>query len=366
MKYYIIAGEVSGDLHGANLIKSIKKIDANANFMVWGGDLMQNQGATNVVHIRDRAIMGFIEVILNLFKIIKLINFAKKDISEYNPDRLIFIDYPGFNLKIAAWAHSKGFETHYYISPKIWAWNVKRALKIKKIITKMYVILPFEREFYKKFGYDVKYVGNPILDQIKNFIPDPDFVKNYNLDNKPIIALLPGSRKQEIDLIMPVMLQSVIPFTKNYNVVIAVAPGYENSYFNKFLNIENVKLIKDNTYNILKYSYAAIVTSGTAALETAIFNIPQVVCYKTSWINAFIAKFVIKVKYISLPNLISGKEIIRELLQNELTVENLKKELNKLTNENLREKVFEDYSELKEIMGSEGASDITASCIVLS
>lgn len=364
MKYYIFAGEVSGDLHGANLIKSIKKIDKNAQFRVWGGDMMQAEGATNVVHIKERAYMGFVEVLLNFFKIIKFIKLAKNDIKQYIPDRLIFIDYPGFNLKIAEWAHRNGFETHYYISPKIWAWNVKRALKIKKIISKMYVILPFEKDFYKTFDYEVTYVGNPLLDEIESFCPDDDFTIKYNLDKKPIIALLPGSRRQEINLILPTMLQSVMPLAEQYNIVLAVAPGYEFSYFDKFKNTEKVKLIKDNTYNILKNSYAAIVTSGTAALETALFNIPQVVCYKTSWINAFIAGFVLKVDYISLPNLIMGKEIIKELLQNDLTLENLKKEIVLILNKNHREMMFENYANLKNIMGKPGASDITAECIV--
>lgn len=364
MRYYIISGEVSGDLHGANLIKSIKKIDKEAKFRVWGGDLMQNEGATNVIHIKERAIMGIVEVLLNLFKIIKLLKLAKSDILSYNPDRLIFIDYPGFNLKIAEWAHKAGFETHYYISPKIWAWNTKRALKIKKIITRMYVILPFEKQFYKTFDYDVSYVGNPLIDEIENFKADNNFLQKHNLGSKPIIAILPGSRRQEINLILPIMLNSIIPYSEKYEILLAVAPGYDFSYFAKFKNIEKVKLIKDNTYNILKNSFSAIVTSGTAALETAIFNVPQVVCYKTSFLNAFIAGFVLKVEYLSLVNLIMEKEVVKELLQKDLTIENLKIEIDKMLDISHRDEVLKSYIKLREIVGGSGASDKTAECIV--
>ncbi|NUM32500.1 MAG: lipid-A-disaccharide synthase [Bacteroidetes bacterium] len=364
MKYYIISGEVSGDLHGANLIKSIKKIDENAQFRVWGGDMMQNEGAVNVVHIKERAFMGFVEVFLNFFKIIKLIKLAKNDILKYQPDRLIFIDYPGFNLKIAAWANKKGFTTHYYISPKIWAWNTKRALKIKKIITKMYVILPFEKHFYKTFDYNVTYVGNPLIDEIENFIPYSDFLIKNNIGQKPIIALLPGSRRQEINLILPIMLNSVINYSDQYCIVLAVAQGYDFSYFDKFKNIEKVILIKDNTYNLLKNSYAAIVTSGTAALETAIFNVPQVVCYKTSFLNAFIAKFVLKVDFISLVNLIMNREVVKELLQNDLNEMNLKIEIDKILDTTNRNEILKSYKELKLIVGGSGASAKTAECIV--
>ncbi len=364
MKYYIICGEASGDLHGANLIKAIKQLDNSAEFKVWGGDLMEAEGAVNVNHIKERAFMGFVEVIKNLFKIRSLMALAKTDILDYQPDRLIFIDYPGFNLRIAEWAKEQGYKTHYYISPKVWAWNTKRALKIKRIIDHLYVIFPFEVDFYKHYNYKVHYVGNPLVDAIEAFKPDVDYKSNNQLSNKPILALLPGSRVQEINSILPVMLDSIESYKDNFTIALAVAPNFDLSFFNKFKNIKEVKFIIDDTYNLLTVSHAALVTSGTATLETALLNVPQVVCYKTSRINAAIAKQVIKVNFISLVNLIMGKEIVKELLQNDLTIEKIRTELDKIINEPGRSEVLKNYKSLKSIVGGSGASMRVAQLVV--
>jgi len=363
MRYYIIAGEASGDLHGANLIKAIKKLDKAAEFRVWGGDLMELEGAENVNHIKERAFMGFAEVIKNLFKIKTFIKEAKKDILNFCPDRLIFIDYPGFNLRIAEWAKKEGFKTHYYISPKVWAWNTKRAWKIKRIIDYLYVIFPFEVDFYKTYDYKVYYVGNPLVDAIEQFKPTENFKKNVLNTDKPIIALLPGSRKQEIDDILPVMLESVEKFAKDYTPILAIAPNFETTYFDKFEKIGLVQLLRDNTYNLLKVSDVAIVTSGTATLETALFKIPQVVCYKTGRFNFAIAKMVIKVKFISLVNLVAGKEIVKELIQNELNARGLQHELEKVIEGQGREHQLKNYSELIELVGGSGASERVAKLV---
>ena len=364
MKYYIICGEASGDLHGANLIKAIKTLDNDAEFRVWGGDLMEAEGAVNVNHIKERAFMGFVEVIKNLFTIKKFIARAKTDISEYKPDRLIFIDYPGFNLRIAEWAHEQGLETHYYISPKVWAWNTKRALKIKRIIDHLYVIFPFEVDFYKQYHYKVHYVGNPLADAIEEFEPDAGFETRNGLNDKPVIALLPGSRKQEINSILPLMLESMKLYKEKFTIALAVAPNFDTAYFNTFKNMEGIKFIVGDTYNLLSVSKAALVTSGTATLETAILNIPQVVCYKTSALNYAIAKQVIKVKFISLVNLIMGREIIKELIQNNLTVKNIGAELDRILNEPGRSEVLNNYKELKSLVGGSGASQKVAELVV--
>lgn len=363
MRYYIIAGEASGDLHGANLIKAIKKLDTTAEFRIWGGDLMELEGAVNINHIKERAFMGFAEVIKNLFKIRTLINEAKKDIINYHPDRLIFIDYPGFNLRIAEWAKKEGFKTHYYISPKVWAWNTKRAWKIKRIIDYLYVIFPFEVDFYKTFDYKVYYVGNPLVDAIEQFEPMGNFKKDTLKTDKPVIALLPGSRKQEIDDILPVMLESIEKYAIDYTPILAVAPNFETTFFNKFKNIGLVQLLKDNTYNLLKVSEAAIVTSGTATLETALFKVPQVVCYKTGRFNFAIAKMVIKVKFISLVNLVAGKEIVRELIQENLNINQLQSELQNILTEPKRDLQLQEYKKLKTLVGESGASERVAKLV---
>jgi lipid-A-disaccharide synthase len=365
MKYYIIAGEASGDLHGANLIKAIKQIDAEAEFRVWGGDLMEaEKTVTNINHIKERAFMGFVEVLKNIFTIKKFIRFAKQDIVEYKPDRLIFIDYPGFNLRIAAWAHENGFKTHYYISPKVWAWNTKRALKIKRIIDYMYVIFPFEVNFYKNYNYQVHYVGNPLSDAIEQFVPNQTFKSENKLNEKPIIALLPGSRKQEIDNILPVMLQGIESFKTDYQIVLAVAPNFDTRYFEQFEKMKGVRLVIGNTYNLLSVSTAAIVTSGTATLETALLNIPQVVCYKTSALNYSLAKRLIKIPFISLVNLIADKEIVKELIQNEFNQTRIQLELKLILDEPGRSEMLKNYKELRTIVGPAGASKRTAELII--
>lgn len=364
MKYYIIAGEASGDLHGANLMKAIRALDSEAEFRVWGGDLMEKEGAFNVNHIKNRAFMGFIDVIKNLFTLKQLIQFAKDDIKEYKPDRVLFIDYPGFNLRIAEWAHHNGFTTHYYISPKVWAWNTKRAIKIKRIINHLYVILPFEVDFYKQYDYVVHYVGNPIMDAIDKFEVDTDFRTKNHVNDRQIIAMLPGSRKQEIDNILPVMLKAIETLKQKYIIALAVAPNFDTTYFDKFENINDVKLVLDNTYNLLRASDAAIVTSGTATLETALLNVPQVVCYKAGRLNYAIAKMVIKVKFISLVNLIMGREIVKELIQTHCNPTQLQLELVKLLKEPDRSKMFKNYDELRKKVGDGGASERVASLVV--
>ncbi|MFM9945114.1 MAG: lipid-A-disaccharide synthase [Bacteroidia bacterium] len=364
MKYYIICGEASGDLHGANLIKAIKLLDTDAQFRVWGGDLMEAEGAVNVNHIKKRAFMGFVEVIKNIFKIREFLSLAKKDILQWNPDRLIFIDYPGFNLRIAEWAHQRGIKTHYYISPKVWAWNTKRALKIKRIINHLYVIFPFEVDFYKRYNYTVHYVGNPLVDAIDEFMPDENFKIKNQLNDKPVIALLPGSRQQEIDTILPLMLDSVESYKEKFTIALAVAPNFDSTYFKNFEKIKDVKFVFGDTYNLLSVSQAALVTSGTATLETALLNVPQVICYKTSSLNYAIALMVIKVKFISLVNLIMNREICKELIQNDLTLQNIKSELDKIVNEPGRSQIFKNYRELKTSVGGPGASGRVAKLVV--
>ena len=326
MKYYIIAGEASGDLHGSNLMKALYKEDPSAEIRFWGGDLMQNVGGTLVKHYRELSFMGFIEVIFNLKTILNNIKICKKDIQEFQPDVLIFIDYPGFNMRIAKWAKELGMKTHYYISPQIWAWKENRITDIKRDVDKMYVILPFEKDFYeKKHHFPVEFVGHPLIDAIKNrtIVDEIAFRKEHNLDEKPIIALLPGSRKQEITKMLSVMLSVVNDFP-DYQFVIAGAPSQEYSFYAPFLKTKNSHFISNKTYDLLSVSSAALVTSGTATLETALFKVPEVVCYKGSWASYQIAKRIVTLKYISLVNLIMDKEVVTELIQDNCTSKNIK------------------------------------------
>ena len=311
MKYYILAGEASGDLHGANLMKGIIKNDANAEFRFWGGDLMEAVGGTLVKHYKERAFMGFAEIISNLKTILGLISFCKKDIAQYQPDVIVFIDNSGFNLRIAKWAKQQGFKTNYYISPQVWASRAGRVSDIKRDIDNMYVILPFEEAFYKKYNYKVNFVGHPLLDAIadKKSVDETKFKKEHDLSDKPVIALLPGSRKQEITKMLSVMLKMVDKFP-GYQFVIAGAPSQDYSFYKQFINTKNVKFISNRTYDLLSISYAALVTSGTATLETALFKIPEVVCYKGSWLSYHIAKKIITLKFISLVNLIMDREVV--------------------------------------------------------
>lgn len=366
MKYYVIAGEASGDLHGSNLMKAIKKEDPKAEFRFWGGDLMRAVAGTEVKHYRDLAFMGFLEVILNLATILKNIKFCKEDIQQFNPDKIIFIDYPGFNLRIAKWAKKEGYNTHYYISPQIWAWKEGRIKEIKRNVDSMYVILPFEKEYYEeKHQYKVHFVGHPLIDAIQNRKPVSikDFQKQNNLDNRPIIALLPGSRKQEINKMLSVMTSIADDFS-DYQFVIAGAPGQENEFYAQFTSRKNISFVSNKTYDLLSVSQAALVTSGTATLETALFKIPQVVCYKGGRISYEIAKRVIKLDYISLVNLILDKPAVTELIQTDFNKKRLKEELLKILKPEIRNRMFLDYYDLEQALGGGGASSKTAKLII--
>ena len=366
MKYYIIAGEASGDLHGSNLIKALIAKDQNAEIRCWGGDLMQAAGGILAKHYKEIAFMGFLEVILNLFTIFKNIRFCKKDIAEFKPDVLIFIDYSGFNLQIAKWAKVNNFTTNYYISPQIWASREGRIEKIKRDIDAMYVILPFEKEFYEKHDFPVHFVGHPLLDAVANRskINEKDFrIANALKSEKPIIALLPGSRKQEVQKMLTLMLSVVNDFS-NYEFVIAGAPSLDHTFYAAFLKNPNVSFVSNKTYDLLSIAEAALVTSGTATLETAIFKVPQVVCYKANWISYQIAKRIITLDYISLVNLILKKEVVKELIQDDLTTKNLKSELHKILEGSYRDEQLKSYTELEKILGGEGASANAAELIV--
>jgi len=357
MKYYIISGEASGDLHGSNLMKALFLEDKQAEIRFWGGDLMADVGGTMVKHYKERAFMGFAEVVTNLSKILGFIKFCKEDISNFNPDKIIFIDNSGFNLRIAKWAKAANFHTVYYISPQVWASRSGRVKDIKRDIDEMYVILPFVEDFYKKFDYKVTFVGHPLLDAIANRpqVKEFEFRKEHQLGEKPIIALLPGSRKQEIKKLLAVMLKMADKFT-DYQFVIAGAPSQDYHFYQQFIDKENVKFVSNKTYDLLSVSYAAIVTSGTATLETALFKVPEIVCYKTSWISYQIGKRLINLKFISLVNLIMNKEVVKELIQNDFNEKSLEKELYNILDEENRTKMFLNYFDLEKKLGGKGAS----------
>ena len=365
MKYYLIAGEASGDLHGSNLIKAIKQKDSSAEFRYWGGDLMENaSGVPPVKHYRELAFMGFLEVAMNLKTILNNIKFCKKDISNYQPDVLILIDYPGFNLRIAQFAKSLGIKVVYYISPQLWAWKEGRVETIKKYVDEMLVILPFEKDFYKKHGVEAHFVGHPLLDAISDLPPIDiqKFKQSHHLDEREIIALLPGSREQEVAKMLQLML-SVRCHFPNYQLVIAGAPSLPKEFYKRFEDAD-VHFVSNKTYDLLRCSKAALVTSGTATLETALLNVPEVVCYKGSRISYEIGKRLIKnIKYISLVNLIMDKEVVKELIQTELTTENLIHEL-KLVLEGNRRRILKDYELLRERLGGKGASNNAAEIIL--
>lgn len=352
MKYYLIAGERSGDMHGANLLRGIKNNDPAAEFRGWGGSLMADQGMTLVTDYSETAFMGFVEVVKNLGTIRRLLKKCQADLLAYAPDVLILIDYPGFNLRMAAFAKQHGLRVFYYISPKVWAWNQRRALKIKASVDKLFTIFPFETAFFKHYHYDVDYVGNPIVDALAAFVPNPDFKTQNQLSERPIVALLPGSRQQELQSMLGVML-AVAPRFANYQFVVAGVSNLPASLYP-----EGSKVVFEAAYDLLHVATAAIVTSGTATLETALFGVPQVVCYKTSGITYQLAKWLIKVKYLSLVNLISDKPVVKELIQSQLTVENLTTELQKIipTGSN-RAQQLNDYAQLKLLVGEAGASE---------
>jgi len=361
MNYYIIAGEASGDLHASNLMKELKQLDSNSRFRCWGGDLMQAQGGELVKHYSDLAFMGFTEVLMNLRTILGNIDMCKKDILLHRPDVLILVDYPGFNLRVAEFAKQNGIKVYYYISPQIWAWKQSRVHKIKRVVDKMFVILPFEKAFYKRFDFDVDFVGHPLLDAVSNYSEQKD-VKAVQTD-KPIIALLPGSRKQEIATMLPLMLSMKKQYP-DFQFVIAGAPSQPEEYYRTFIGDADVKIVFGKTYNLLQQAHAALVTSGTATLETALFNVPEVVCYKGGAISFAIAKQLVKVKYISLVNLIIDKEIVKELIQNELNEANLKTELDKLLNPVTRNNMLESFALLRAKLGGAGASRHTAELMI--
>jgi lipid-A-disaccharide synthase len=353
MKYYIIAGEASGDLHGSNLISELRKKDLLSDIRCWGGDKMQAAGATLVKHYRELAFMGFTEVLMNLRTIFRNLAFCKEDILQYKPDALILIDYPGFNLRIAKWAKQQGLKIIYYISPQVWAWKENRVKMMKECIDQMLVILPFEKEYYhKKWNWEVEYVGHPLADVIaaEKQKPAPP-----SYSDKPIVAVLPGSRKQEILKKLPVMLEASKTFP-DHQFIVAKAPGVEESFYDELLkNFSNVSYVSGKTYELLRQSKAAMVTSGTATLETALFGVPEVVCYKGSYLSYQIGKRVVKVKYISLVNLIMDKKVVMELIQDELTPANLVTELTRLLRDEERKKELKkDYTALAALLTQEG------------
>lgn len=358
MNYYIIAGEASGDLHGANLIKALKILDDKAVFRCWGGDLMQDQGALIVKNYRDLAFMGFTEVLLHLRTIFRNIEFCKKDLLLHKPDVLILVDYPGFNLRIAEFAKKIGIRTVYYISPQVWAWKQSRVHKIKRVVDKMLVILPFEKEFYKRFKYDVEFVGHPLLDARLEY----DVASNISLPDEKIIAILPGSRSQEIVKMLPLML-SVRDSFKGYRFVVAGAPGLPEGFYTSLLKGSDVQVVYNQTYQLLSQSYAALVTSGTATLETALFGVPEVVCYKGGALSFQIAKRLVNVKFISLVNLIMDREVVKELIQDDLKPSTIKTELDKILDTDTRKKILRDFAELKLKLGGAGASQKAAEAI---
>lgn len=362
MKYYIISGEASGDLHGSNLIIEMRKLDAAAEIRCWGGDKMEAAGATLVKHYRELAFMGFTEVLKNIRTIFKNLAFCKKDILEYKPDVLILVDYPGFNLRIARWAKENNLKVIYYISPQVWAWKENRVKMMKQCIDKMLVILPFEKDYYRdKWNWEVEYVGHPLVHVIDSYQPTP-----VTTGPEKIIALLPGSRKQEILKKLPVMLEVSRDFPE-YKFIVAKAPGLDEDFYNGLLApYSNVSFVSNRTYDLLSQATAALVTSGTATLETALFNVPEVICYKGNALSYQIAKRLISIKYICLVNLIMDKEVVKELIQNDLSYTNLKYELNELLkNKSKQEQLKKDYAELKQLLSKGGNASANAAASVV-
>lgn len=359
MKYYLIAGEASGDLHASKLMQEILKNDPNADFRFFGGDLMKSIGGTLVKHYRELAFMGPWEIIKNLNTIKANFTICKNDIKLWKPDVVIFIDYPAFNLKIAKMVKSLNIKTIYYISPKVWVWKKSRIKSIKKYIDRMYVIFPFEVDFYKKHNFNVKYLGNPTVDAVfestSKFKDKLQFIEHHNIENKPIIALLPGSRIHEISKMLPTMTNVSKSFP-NYQFVIAGMSSIGKQVYQKYTN-SNLKIIFDDTFNLLKFSNSAIVTSGTATLETALLKIPQVVCYKTSKLSYSIGKLFINIKFFSLVNILMNKQVVVELLQNNLEADIIHELKNITENENYRSQMLSSYNELEKLLGKKGASE---------
>lgn len=365
MKYYLIAGEASGDLHGANLMKALKAKDPQAEFRFFGGDKMLAEGGTLVKHIKEMAFMGFIEVVTNLNSIFNNLALCKTDILFWKPDVVVLIDFPGFNLKIAEFAKQNNFLNCFYISPKVWAWNQKRVIKIKRIVDHLFCILPFEVDFYASWGMQVDYVGNPLLDVIADFKPNENFIlENPAITHKKIIALLPGSRKQEISRLMPTMLETSLQFP-DFQFVVAGAPNFNLAYYQQFFNGVEVPVVFNATYDLLHVAEAAIVASGTATLETALLNVPQVVVYMGHPISITIARMVVKIKFISLVNLIMNQLVVKELIQADCSVKNITDEINLLVNnKDYRATMLSNYNQLDIKMGKPGASAKTAGLIL--
>lgn len=366
MKLYIIAGEASGDLHGSNLMQAIHQLKPETQFRVWGGDLMKGAGGELIKHYKDLAFMGFIEVVKNLRTILKNLEFCKSDILAYQPDALVLIDYPGFNLRIAKWAKSQGIKVLYYISPQLWAWHSSRVHQIKENVDRMFVILPFEKEFYRQYEYEVDFVGHPLLDVIQGFPFNPNFRSENNLSEQPIIALLPGSRKQEIQRILEVMLETATHFS-GYQFVIGGAPAIPANFYEAILKSYpqvQVRLVKNQTYDLIHSSIAALVTSGTATLETALIGTPQVVCYKGNQLSYWIARRLVDIKYISLVNLILDQPLVKELIQDALTPQQLKHQLMHILDPITKTNIKNGYDLLKEKLGTKGASGQVAKLIL--
>ncbi|MDP2335634.1 MAG: lipid-A-disaccharide synthase [Bacteroidota bacterium] len=369
MRYYVLAGEASGDLHASNLIKEISLLDPQAQFRGFGGDLMEKAGMTVLKHYRDMAFMGLVPVIMNIRTIKKNFRFCEQDLLAFNPDVLILIDYPGFNLRMAKFAKEHGIRTFYYISPKIWAWKQERVHKVKAYVDEMFTILPFEADFYRKFDYPVNYVGNPLLDAILEKKTAPDFQRFWTenkLPEKPILAVLPGSRKGEISVLLPTMLKAAAQFPE-YQCVIAGAPNMGIEFYQPFMKESQVPVIWNKTYEILIHSSVAIVSSGTATLETAILNVPQVVVYQMNprWLFIFLKKFFLKTKWVSLVNIILGREAVSELIQSDFTLKNVVSELEKILNDPENEKrMLADYRDMMIKLGEPGASGRAAALMV--
>jgi lipid-A-disaccharide synthase len=364
MKYYLVAGEASGDLHGANLMKALKEKDPQAEFRYFGGDLMLAEGGELAKHYAEMGFMGFVEVVANLRTILKNLRSCKNDIAAWQPDVLVLIDFPGFNLKIAEFAKANGLLVCYYISPKVWAWNQKRVLKIKRIVDHLFCILPFEVDFYKEWGMQVDYVGNPLLDAVAAFKPDADFYQNNQLNDKKIIALLPGSRRQEISRLLPDMI-AVAEKWPDYQFIVAGAPSFDRAYYDQYIKDSGIKILFYSTYDLLTNAHAAIVASGTATLETALFDVPQIVVYKGNKVSIAIAKAVVKVKFVSLVNLIMNEGVVKELIQPVCTPETISTELDLiLNNAAYRDRMLKNYKKLHEKMGTPGASEKTAGLII--
>jgi lipid-A-disaccharide synthase len=365
MRYYIITGEASGDLHASNLMQELRKTDPGAEFRCWGGDLMQAAGGVLVKHYRDLAYMGFVEVVMNIRAVMKNLRFCKEDILRFKPDAIILVDYPGFNLRIADFAHRKGFKVIYYISPQVWAWKKSRVYGIRKNVDKMLVILPFEQEFYRHYNYEVDFTGHPLLDIVNrpSVYLDADAFRNDNqLSGKPIIALLPGSRKQEIRRMLSIMAALSGRFP-GYEFVIAGAPSIDPSFYRQVTGPDQPVILFGQTHELLRHAHAALVTSGTATLETALFGVPQVVCYRGGSVSYAIARRIVDVKFISLVNLVMDRQVVKELIQGDLTAKNLEKELNAILDEGNRSRIISEYDLLRDKLGGEGASQRAASAI---